>query len=68
MRRIVIAALLAGSAALFAPAAGAAETEPAAAPQQEVSVLAVSLTAGAAVATVGSGVALSVARRRGERY
>jgi hypothetical protein len=35
-----------------------------AAPQTEVSMLALSLTVGGAVATVGSGVALALSRRR----
>lgn len=64
MRSIAVVALLVGSVLGPVPAAGAAPDQPAAAPRDEVSVLAVALTAGAATATVGSGVALSLTRRR----
>jgi hypothetical protein len=69
--RIVACGLIAGAALLGAvPVATAdapvttANTDSHAAPQTEVSVLAVSLTVGGAVATVGSGMALVLSRRR----
>ncbi|MQA14015.1 MAG: hypothetical protein GEV09_07525 [Pseudonocardiaceae bacterium] len=67
MRTTAVAALLAAGALGLAPtaaSAGEASDHRAAAPDSEVSVLAVSLTAGGAVAAVGSGVALAVNRRR----
>ena len=67
MIRIVGCGLLAVAALLGpAPAAVASELTDAdtAAPQTGVSMLALSLTAGGAVAAVGSGVALALARRR----
>lgn len=67
MRTTALAALLAAGAVGVGPATAAA-AEPleqqAAAPDGGVSVLAISLTAGGAVAAVGSGVALTVNRRR----
>ncbi|MGH3972771.1 MAG: hypothetical protein ACRDS9_05540 [Pseudonocardiaceae bacterium] len=72
--RIVACGLIAGAALLgAAPVAMAddlphetagASADSQAAPRDEVSVLAVSLTAGGAIATAGSGVALALARRR----
>ncbi|HET9256217.1 MAG TPA: hypothetical protein VFO16_13600 [Pseudonocardiaceae bacterium] len=69
--RIVACGLIAGTALLgLAPVALAdapesqANPESQAAPQAEVSMLAVSLTVGGALATVGSGVALVLTRRR----
>ncbi|MGH3979882.1 MAG: hypothetical protein ACRDRZ_12935 [Pseudonocardiaceae bacterium] len=67
MRAIAVAALLAGSGLGLVPVAGGQPEQHAAAPQDGVSVLAVTLTAGAASAAVGSGVALSLSRRR-ERH
>jgi hypothetical protein len=69
--RIVACGLIAG-AALLGPAQVAMADEPVrntnadsqAAAQTEVSMLAVSLTVGGAVATAGSGVALMLSRRR----
>jgi hypothetical protein len=69
--RIVACGLIAG-AALLGPVPVAMADAPVstagadsqAAPQAEVSVLAVSLTIGGAVAMAGSGVALVLARRR----
>jgi len=70
--RIVTCGLIAGAALLGpVPAAMAdvpistANADSQAAPQTEVSMLAVSLTVGGAVATAGSGVALMLNRRRG---
>jgi hypothetical protein len=70
--RIVTCGLIAGAALLGSvPAAMAdvpistANADSQAAPQTEVSMLAVSLTVGGAVATAGSGVALVLNRRRG---
>ncbi len=71
--RIVACGLIAGAALLgAAPVAIADESTPTvgassgsqAAPQAEVSLLAVALTVGGAIATAGSGVALALARRR----
>jgi Flp pilus assembly protein CpaB len=69
--RIVFCGLIAAAALLgFVPAAmadapvSAASADSQAAPQTEVSMLAVSLTVGGAVATAGSGVALMLNRRR----
>lgn len=73
--RIVACGLIAGAALLGATPVAVADpavSEPRsvnspdsqAAPQFEVSMLAVSLTVGGALATVGSGMALAVARRR----
>ncbi|MGH3806942.1 MAG: hypothetical protein ACRDRU_09980 [Pseudonocardiaceae bacterium] len=69
--RIVACGLVAGAALLGpVPAAmadgldGTASSDSQAAPQAEVSMLAVSLTVGGAVATAGSGVALVLTRRR----
>ncbi|HYZ38426.1 MAG TPA: hypothetical protein VE673_17205 [Pseudonocardiaceae bacterium] len=69
--RIVFCGLIAAAALLgFVPAAMAdapvstASADSQAAPQTEVSMLAVSLTVGGAVATAGSGVALMLNRRR----
>lgn len=69
--RIVACGLVAGAALLgFAPVAmadatvSAANAENQAAPQTGVSMLAVSLTVGGAVATAGSGMALVLNRRR----
>lgn len=69
--RIVTCGLIAGAALLgLAPLAMAdtpvstANADSQAVPQTEVSMLAVSLTVGGAVATAGSGVALVLARRR----
>jgi hypothetical protein len=72
--RIVACWLIAGAALLgVAPVAmadesahrtGAAGSDNQAAPQAEVSLLAVSLTVGGAIATAGSGAALALARRR----
>jgi len=64
MRSIVVAVLFAGSAAVVVPAAAGGEPSPSAAPGQDMSVLAMTLTAGGAAATVGSGIALGIARRR----
>lgn len=70
---IVACGLIAGAALLGAApvAAGESTHDPAGAssgsqvtPQAEVSLLAVSLTVGGALATAGSGVALVLARRR----
>ncbi|MGH3721234.1 MAG: hypothetical protein ACRDRI_20760 [Pseudonocardiaceae bacterium] len=74
--RIVVCGLIAG-AALLGPVPVAMADEPAnttsagptsadsqAAPQAEVSMLAVSLTVGGAVAMAGSGMALVLTRRR----
>jgi hypothetical protein len=69
--RIVTCGLIAG-AALLGPVPMAmantpvstANTDSQAVPQTEVSMLAVSLTVGGAVATAGSGMALVLARRR----
>ena len=69
--RIVACGLVAG-AVLLGPAQAAMADEPVrnanadsqAAPQTEVSMLAVSLTVGGAVATAGSGLALLLNRRR----
>jgi hypothetical protein len=69
--RIVTCGLIAG-AALLGPAplamadtlVSTANADSQAVPQTEVSMLAVSLTVGGAVATAGSGVALVLARRR----
>ena len=69
--RIVACGLITGAALLGPiPAAtadvpvNAANAENQAAPQAEVSMLAVSFTVGGALATVGSGMALMLARRR----
>ena len=69
--RIVTCAVIAGAALLGpVPAAmadapiSAANADSQAAPQTEVSMLAVSLTVGGAVATAGSGMALVLNRRR----
>jgi hypothetical protein len=69
--RIVTCGLIAGAALLGpVPVAMAdvpistATTDSQAAPQTEVSMLAVSLTVGGAIATAGSGVALILNRRR----
>jgi hypothetical protein len=72
--RIVACGLIAGAALLgAAPMAMAGESthdtvatnsDSHVAPQAEVSMLAVSLTVGGAVATAGSGAALALARRR----
>jgi hypothetical protein len=69
--RIVTCGLIVGAALLgFAPAAKAdapistANADSQAVPQTEVSMLAVALTVGGAVATAGSGVALVRNRRR----
>jgi hypothetical protein len=73
--RIVACGLIAGAGLLgAAPMAmadvpvsepvGATSTDSQAAPQAEVSMLAVSLTVGGAVAMAGSGVALVLTRRR----
>jgi hypothetical protein len=72
--RIVACGLIAGAAMLgVAPAAMADESahdkartssDSQAAPEAEVSMLAVSLTVGGAVATAGSGAALALGRRR----
>ncbi len=72
--RIVACVLIAGAAMLgAAPVALADESAPdkaatssdnQAAPEAEVSILAVSLTVGGAVATAGSGAALALGRRR----
>lgn len=69
--RIVTCGLIAGAALLGSvPVAMAdglistANADSQAAPQTEVSVLAVSLTVGGAIATAGSGVALVLNRRR----
>lgn len=69
--RIVTCGLIAGAALLGpVPVAMAdvpistATTDSEAAPQTEVSMLAVSLTVGGAIATAGSGVALILNRRR----
>lgn len=69
--RIVFCGLIAAAALLgFVPAAMAdapvstASADSQTAPQTEVSMLAVSLTVGGAVATAGSGVALMLNRRR----
>lgn len=61
-----VAALLATSAFGLTPAAPAGEPseQPAAAPDNGVSVLAVSLTAGGVVTAVGSGVTFVLSRRR----
>jgi hypothetical protein len=69
--RIVACGLLAG-AALLGPVpvamadtpASTASADPRTAPQAEVSMLAVSLTVGGALAMAGSGVALVLTRRR----
>ena len=70
--RIVTCGLIVGAALLCpVPAAMAdvpistANADSQAVPQTEVSMLAVSLTVGGAVATAGSGVALVLNRRRG---
>ena len=69
--RIVACGLIAAAALLgLVPAAMAdvpastANADSQAAPQTEVSMLAVSLTVGGAVATAGSGMALVLSRRR----
>lgn len=69
--RIVTCMMIAGAALLGpVPAAmadaaiGTANADSQAAPQTEVSMLAVSLTVGGAVATAGSGMALVLSRRR----
>jgi hypothetical protein len=69
--RIVTCMMIAGAALLGSvPAAmadapiGTANADSQAAPQTEVSMLAVSLTVGGAVATAGSGMALVLSRRR----
>jgi hypothetical protein len=69
--RIVFCGLIAAAALLGSvPAAmadapvSAASADSQAAPQTEVSMLALSLTVGGAVATAGSGVALMLSRRR----
>jgi hypothetical protein len=72
--RIIACGLIAGAALLgAAPVAMAGESTrdtvgagsgSQAAPQAEVSLLAVSLTVGGALATAGSGAALALARRR----
>ncbi|MGH3866911.1 MAG: hypothetical protein ACRDQ4_12375 [Pseudonocardiaceae bacterium] len=69
--RIVACGLIVGAALLgFVPAAIAdapvstTSADSPAAPQAEVSVLAVSLTVGGALAMAGSGVALALTRRR----
>jgi hypothetical protein len=69
--RIVACGLIAGAALLGgAPMAmadvtgGRTNADSQAAPQAEVSMLAVTLTVGGAVATAGSGVALVLTRRR----
>jgi hypothetical protein len=72
--RIIACGLIAGAALLgAAPVAMASESARdtvgagsgnQAAPQAEVSLLAVSLTVGGALATAGSGAALALARRR----
>ncbi len=74
MRSIVACGLIVGAAVLVAaPVAMADEPvgksnsiglDSQTAPQAEVSMLAVSLTVGGAVATAGSGAALALARRR----
>ena len=69
--RIVTCGLIAG-AALLGPVpmamadtpVGTASADSQAVPQTEVSMLAVSLTVGGAVATAGSGMELALARRR----
>ena len=71
--RIVTCGLMVAGAALLGPVPAAmadvpistANADGQAAPQTEVSMLAVSLTVGGAVATAGSGVALVLNRRRG---
>jgi hypothetical protein len=69
--RIVACGLIAGAALLGPVPVAMADTpvntangENQAAPQTEVNMLAVSLTVGGALATVGSGMALALARRR----
>ncbi|HEY6424387.1 MAG TPA: hypothetical protein VIY28_14300 [Pseudonocardiaceae bacterium] len=71
--RIVACGLIAGAALLGpvpsamaddAPQSGSAGSDSQAAPQAEVSMLAVSLTVGGALATAGSGAALAIGRRR----
>jgi hypothetical protein len=69
--RIVACGLIAGVAllgpgpvALADAPVNAANPESQAAPQTEVSMLAVSLTVGGALATAGSGLALALTRRR----
>jgi hypothetical protein len=71
--RIVACGLIAGAAMLAAPVAMADESvhdkartssDSQAAPEAEVSMLAVSLTVGGAVATAGSGAALALGRRK----
>jgi hypothetical protein len=66
--RIVTCVLVAGAALLgpvpVAMADAPVNSDSQAAPQAEVSILAVSLTVGGAVATAGSGVALVLTRRR----
>lgn len=66
MRSTAVAALLAAGAFGLAPAAAAGEPaeQPVATPDDEVSVLAVSLTAGGVVTAIGSGVAFVLSRRR----
>ena len=62
---IASAALLGGAPMAMADVAGGrAGADSQAAPQSEVSMLAVSLTAGGAVAMAGSGAALVLTRRR----
>jgi hypothetical protein len=69
--RIVTCGLIAGvallgpvPAAMADPPATTANADSQTAPQTEVSMLALSLTVGGAVATAGSGVALALNRRR----
>lgn len=68
--RIVACGLIAGAALLgaapvvLADDSVGASSDSQVTPQAEVSLLAVSLTVGGALATAGSGVALVVARRR----
>jgi hypothetical protein len=66
MRSIAVTALLAAGAFGLAPAAAAGEPsqQPEATPQDEVSLLAVSLTAGGVATAIGSGAAFVVSRRR----
>ena len=66
MRTTAVAALLAAGGFGLAPAAPAGGTseQPAATPDDGVSVLAVSLTAGGVATAIGSGVTFVLARRR----
>lgn len=66
MRTTAVAALLAAGAFGLAPAAAAGEPseQPAATPDDGVSVLAVSLTAGGVATAIGSGVTFVLSRRR----